>query len=450
MTALLIPAERAALVPEVKPLSRMRLPSVTDRVLANGARVVAARRPAVPRVEVRVVIPTARGGTAAGGATARLLACTLLSGTTTRTATDIAEALQHMGATLDVRADAEDLVVSGSCLTGALDELLALVAEVLTSPTFPADEVALERDRLVQELSLARSQPATIAREALAARLFGSHPYGRGMPSPRAVQRVRPAGLHAMLHERVHPGGAVVVVVGDIRPERVAARVEAALAAWTGAGDAPGLPAPAPIRPGPIVLVDRPGAVQTNIRLAGPAVPRTDPAHPALALANLVYGGYFVSRLVDNIREKRGYTYSPGSGVQHQRQASWFVTQADVATEVTAPALAEIRYELERMASGPISPAELLSAKRYLAGALSMSIQSQAGLAGYLSMLCAAGLPVEYLRDFPARVEALGEGDVIAAARRHLAPRRLVTVLVGDADRVGDEVEAFGDVRVTR
>lgn len=435
-------------IPEVGAPKPIKLPTVADQVLRSGLRVIAARKPGVPRVEARLVIPTARGD-AGKSAVLNLLAKTLMSGTSERSAVAIAEELQGIGATLDAFADEEDVVFTGSALAPALPRLLDLMAEVLTGAAYPEDEVAIERGRLAQEITIGRSQPETVAREALLRRMFGRHPYGRGMPTPEEVAKVKPAVLRETQAERLLPNGSVIVLVGDIRPDRAVAQVEEAFSGWKGRRGDVGLPAPAPLKPGATVLVGRPGAVQTNIRLGGNAINRRHDDWPALVLANLVFGGYFVSRLVDNIREKRGYTYSPHSMVQHLRSASMFWLQADVGTEVTGPALVEIRYELERMLAGPIEEAELRSAKRYLGGTTSMSIQTQAGLASYLALLATNDLPLEYLRDYPKRVEAVTETEVIEAARKYLAPWKLATVLVGDADAIRSTAEAFGPVEVT-
>jgi predicted Zn-dependent peptidase len=238
------------------------------------------------------------------------------------------------------------------------------------------------------------------------------------------------------------------VLVGDIAPKKALDLAEAALGRWAAGTGTPGLAPPKVPDPTTTVIVDRPGAVQTNVRIGGPAVGRKHPDYPALALANLVFGGYFVSRLVDNIREKRGYTYSPGSGVQQNRQSSLFFVQADVGTGVTGPALVETRYELNRMLAGPIDQAELVSAKRYLSGTMSMGLQTQSGLAAQLANLATNDLPIEHLRDYPAAVEALTEDEVIAAARKYLDPRKLHTVMVGDAGAIGAAVAAFDDVEV--
>ena len=448
MTALIAP-ERAALIPEVGKPRPVKLPTVADSTLRNGLRVLAARRPGVPRVEARLVIPTARGE-AGPSAALRMVSRTLLSGTKSRSALDIASLLQQIGGSLNAGADEEDIVVHGSALSSELPVLLELIADVLTNSLHPEEEVLVERERFLQEITLARSQPETIAREALIRRLFGKHPYGRGLPDPREVAKVKPELLQDTRHTWLLPKGSILVLVGDVRPDRAVAAVEEAFSAWKsprGTAGA-GLPEPAPIKTGPFVLVERPGAVQTSIRLGGDAISRKDPQYPALALANLVVGGYFISRLSDNIREKRGFTYGVGSGIQHLRSRSYFTLQTDVGTENTGPALVEIRYELERMLSGPIAASELQSAKRYLGGTLSMSIQTQSGLASYLATLAVNSLPIEYLRDFPQQVEALSEAEVIDAARAYMAPSRLVTILVGDRPAVEPVAASLGSVQV--
>ena len=408
--------ELVGIVPAVPPLRAIKLPTLAERRLDNGLRIVVARRAGIPRLEARMLVPSARGRKAAPAAPTRVLTKTLLSGTAARTSMQIAQELQRVGGHLEASADSEDVVLSGSALAAELPAFLSLLGDVLVSATHPEDEVAIQRDVVAQEITLALSQPATLAREKLLGRLFGDHPYGWGLPEPEKVQAVKPGDLRKLQDKRLRPEGSILVLVGDISPARALDLAEAALGTWeTGAGK-PGLAAPPPTAPGPTLLVDRPGSVQTNIRMGGFAVGRTHPDYPSLALGNLVFGGYFVSRLVDNIREKRGYTYSPGSAVQQNRQAAFFFVQADVATEVTGPALVEMRYELGRMLAGPIDEAELTSAKRYLSGTMSMSIQTQAGLAAFLAMLASRELPVEYLRDFPAAVEALSETEVIEAA----------------------------------
>ncbi|MGI8791857.1 MAG: M16 family metallopeptidase [Acidimicrobiales bacterium] len=434
-------------VPEVGPLRGMKVPKIVDRILPNGLRVVAAKRSGVPRVEARMLVPTARGN-AGDQAQLQLLSKTILSGTEAHTSREIAEELQGLGGSLDAGSASEEVVLFGSALASDLRPFLALLAEVVEGANYPQGEVEIERDRLVQEISLGRSQPEMVAREAFLGRLFGKHPYGRGLPDPDRVAKVTSKNLRKVHTERVRPEGAVLVIVGDVAPAKAADAAASAFGKWAGGGAAPGLAQGVVAKPGKTLIVNRPGSVQTNIRIGGPGVMRDAADYPALALANLVFGGYFISRLVDNIREEKGYTYSPGSGVQQWRRGSNVIVVADVGTDVTAPALVEMRYELSRMVAGPYTDAELTSAKRYLAGTASMGIQTQSGLAANLANLAAAGLPFEFMRDYPKRVEALTAEEVRAASERYFSPRNLHTVLVGDADAIVGPVSAFDDVEV--
>ncbi len=440
-----LPAARP--VPEVAPPSAMKVPTPREQVLGNGLTVWAVRRPGIPLVQLRLVLPTSRAKVrSADRARQRLLAGTLLAGTTSRSQADIAATLQSLGGGLAAGADAEDLSLSGSALATNLVPLLHLVADVLGQATFPEAEVATERSRVQEELALAASQPGTIVRTAVMAQLFGRHPYGDPLPSVAQVGRVGRGQLSAYVAERVGPVDGHLVLVGDVPAARLHAAAESALGHWTSGAPAVPLPAPAASAPGPIVLVDRPGSVQTSIRLAGPSLPRRHPDAAALALALTILGGYFSSRLNANLREDKGWTYSPHAGVDHLQAASLLTVAAEVATEVTAPSLVEIAYELGRMATLPVTAAELDSARRYRTGSLALSIQTQSGLASQLVILGSVGLDAGWLRAAPARYAKVTAEDVLRVSRSHLAPGRLVTVLVGDGDRIRDQVEALGPV----
>ncbi len=204
-------------------------------------------------------------------------------------------------------------------------------------------------------------------------------------------------------------------------------------------------PAP-PLQPGPLLLVDRPGSVQSSLRVAIQAVPRSNPDYPALQLANLVFGGYFSSRLVENIREDKGYTYSPHSGIDHSSAGSIIVISADVATEVTAPSLVEIGYELGRIATLPPTAEELDQARQYAIGTLALSISSQAGLAGTLAALAGFGLGLEWLAEHPQRLAKVTLDEVQAAAAKYLGPANAVTVVLGEAETVERPVSVLGAV----
>ena len=434
-------------VPSLGPGRTAELPAVAERTLGNGLRVLVVRRPGVPLAELRLRVPFSGRGVD-HVATAQLMGDTLLMGTERRTAGQLAADLQGLGGSLSASVDSDKLAFGGSVLRAGLPGLLELLAEVLNAAAYPEHEVEGERDRLVQELAIYRSQAGVVAREALLSRMYADHPYGRELPTAEAVQAVRAPGLRDLHAARVAPEGSVLVLVGDLEPEAALDEVESQLSGWTARGAAavaPSLPAPPA---GPALLLDRPGAVQTTVRLSGPAPRRTDPDHAAFTLANLVFGGYFSSRWVANIREDKGYTYSPHSGVDHPQAGSRVTLATDVATGVTAPALLETWYELGRIATLPVTQAELDQARRYAVGSLALSTSSQAGLAGTLSALTASGLGVQWLRDSPAALAEVTVEQVLDAAARYLAPELLTCVLVGDAAEVeGPVSRVLGVVR---
>jgi zinc protease len=403
------------------------------------------RRPGVPLVEMRLRVPFA-GTAASHPARSSLLANTMLAGTSQHNQVELAASLQALGADLSVSSDSDRLIIGGAVLRTGLSDLLGLVAEVIGDASYPAREVAGERDRLAERLAILRSQPSVLVGEALNRRLYGSHPYAHELPTVDAVQSVTAAQVRKLHADRVRPEGGLLVLVGDLSPARALDTVEKALGSWTGASAGKPLPQLPPVEPQPLLLVDRPGSVQASIRLGGPAVRREAPDYPALQLANLVYGGYFSSRLVENIREDKGYTYGPHSRISHSAAGSRLIVDADVATEVAAPALLETWYELGRMATLPVTADELENVRQYAVGSLALSISTQAGLASTLSALIGVGLGLDWLREHPRRLAAVTLAETFEAARTYLAPSGLVTVVLGEAATIGSPLAVLGPV----
>jgi predicted Zn-dependent peptidase len=321
--------------------------------------------------------------------------------------------------------------------------MLEILADILTDPAYPAEEVATERERLVDHIQVAQSQPGHVARTALLKRMYGRHPYAIQTPEPEQVRGVRPAQLRALHADRVRPHGAVLVLVGDISPDKAIDAAEKALGSWTGPGRDGNVPPTPPLEPGPLLLLDRPGSVQSSLRMALPAVPRTHPDYAALQLANLVFGGYFSSRWVENIREDKGYTYGPHTSIEHFVAGSALVVAAEVATEVTGPSLLETLYELGRIASLPPGEEELEQARRYALGTLRLGMSTQAGLAGLASMYASFGLRLDHLGEYSAALSAATREQVAEVASRYLAPSAAVTVVLGDASVVAKPLAAL-------
>ncbi|GAA0908830.1 pitrilysin family protein [Pseudonocardia zijingensis] len=430
------------------PLGRTRavpLPDVEERVLPNGLRVLAARRPGVPMVELRLRVPFA-GDEPEHPAVAELLASTLLTGTATRDRVGIDDELAAVGADIGVNVDPERLQFGASGLADGLPDLLGVLTDVLTSATHPDAEVARERDRLVERITVARAQPRTIAREALQRKRFGDHPITREMPTGEEVAAVTAEQVRELHAAALVPGGSIMVLVGDIDPAAALAQVEKAVAGWTASAPARELSPPPAITPSELQLVHRAGSVQSQLRLSAPALRRDDPRYAALQLANLVFGGYFSSRWMENVREDKGYTYGAHSGIEFVPGGAVLGVETDVASDVTAAALLETRYELGRLTAVPPTAEEVDAARAYAVGSLLISLDNQGGLASTLSALAADGLGIDWLRAHPGRLESVTVEQVAEAALEFFAPSAFTGVVVGDADVIGAGVRALGGV----
>ncbi|GAB2732280.1 pitrilysin family protein [Salinifilum aidingensis] len=421
-------------------------PATVDTVLDSGLRVIAARHGSVPMVELRLRIPFASDD-ALHPARAEVLADSLLTGAGERDRVRMDTDLAAVGGDLQAGVDPERLTLSGSALSDGTDTLLEVVADALTAPAYREDEVAAEQTRLVERITVARSQPRVIAREELQRRRYGDHPFVREVPQVEDVSQVTPEAVRQLHRRSVLPRGSTLVLVGDLDPEEAVSRVQRAFAGWSSAEAAREMPDLPAVQGGDLRLVHRPGAVQSQLRFSAEAVPRTDPSYPAVQIANLVFGGYFSSRLVENIREDKGYTYGAHSTFEFTPSGATLLVDADTASEVTAAALLEARYEFGKMAVQPPTESEVDSARQYAIGALSTSTSSQSGLASMLSTMAAGGLGVEWLTGHPDRLRAVTRDDVAEAAKL-FGPARFTGVVVGDADQLADQLRCLGGVEL--
>jgi predicted Zn-dependent peptidase len=434
--------------PPVVDTKPSKLPAVSDTTLANGLRVLAARKPGIPTVQVRLRFDVAQGRNFDDGVLEDIVSSTVLAGTATRSQSDIADEMQRIGGDVGCVVDADSLFLSAACLATELPRYLSLLVDVVQNAEYPEEEVALAKAQTEQGIAIMHSQPSAIAQYALAERVFPGHVYGRPMPTPDLVAPITRAAVRKFHRATTKPTGALLTLVGDLPPAKMVKAAEKALAGWMGTRRIAKTPKPADLTSGPIRIVHQPGAVQTNIRLGGIGIGRSHPDFPALTIALTILGGGFTSRLNHNLREDKGYTYGAFAGVSHSAAASSITVGADVQTSVTAPALVETFYELGRMATSPVTDDELAAAKRYLAGNLAMATETQSGLSSYVTSLAIAGLDVSYLRALPAAAAKLTLDDVAAASAQYVAPALLAPVLVGDADAISAAVGRIGEIEV--
>jgi zinc protease len=436
---------RPVQLPPLGPPPDNLLPPLADQVTSTGLRVVAARRPGVPLVEIRLCVPVSCLE-APGTAGSWLLAACMLAGNPSPQRGTLTELIENLGAELTASADSDQLIVRGTVLASCLENVLELLVAALVAARYDEEDVAIERARIVTRLKTARSRAAARAGEILRARLFGTHPYAHGLPQAADVAEVTRADLLALHERRVVPFGSVLVLVGDLDPESAVTAAERALSGWDRQSEpaqrVPAWPTAAPLSASRLIHLE--GAAQSSIRIGGPALRRDHPQYAALQLANLLYGGYFSGRLIQNLREDKGYCYNPCSKIEHWAAAGMLTVAADVATAHTAPAFLEMWYELGRLATHKPTDDELDGARQFATGSLAMSMTTQASLATTLAMLLRDGLDLGWVREYPHRLTQVTVRDVYDLGMRVMAPNLLTAVVIGDASQCEEPLQAFG------
>ena len=436
--------------PPLAPERPVVWPERTHARLACGIPVRMVARHTIPKFSLQFII---RSGSATVALTepgvAGLTSSLLRTGTHSRGERSIDEELRRIGADLGAGAGADASWIAAAGLSEFSAELIALVADLARNPAFPEAPFERERRNAVEAVRLERTSPAFLANERLRTVLFGAHPYAVIAPTEAQVQAITRDLLLAFHLAHFSPANALLLAVGDFSPPRLVEQLERAFEGWAGGeverADEPPLPTHFSRH---VVLVHTPGSVQTQILAGNLAITRTHPDWLALTLANVIFGGAFNSRLVANIREQKGYTYDPRSGMVPLRRHGFFTIHAGVRNDVVAPALAEIFYELDRIRVLPVRPDELADAQAYLTGVFSLGIATLDGLAGQLATLYLNDLPEDYLETYRDRIRALTTDDVLAAARAHFDSANLQIVLAGDADQIEPQARLFGDVQV--
>jgi zinc protease len=439
-------SEIQSTVPPLAPARPVIWPPRVHKTLSNGLEVVLVELHTVPKFTGELFF---RSGNAVAAAKAPgladMTATVARTGTTRRTSREIEEDLRRMGSDLSSGAGADTSVISFAGLVDFSNDLLGLVSELAQHASFPEDEFERERRQLVEGLRIERTTPGFLASERLRRVLFGAHPYGTISPTEEQVAGYRIEQLKDYYQRYYRPGNALLVMVGDFSPEKMLAQIENAFGSWS-SGPAEGAPDPAlpGTRERSVYLVHLPGSVQTQLLIGNRAITRKHPDWLRLTLANSIYGGAFNSRLVMNIREQKGYTYSPRSGVHPLRQHGYFSIGAAVRNDVVGAALTEIFYEIDRMRSTPVGEEELDDARNYLTGLFSLGLATQDGLAGQLATTTLEKLPDDYLETYRERVLKLTSADVLDAARKYFDSDHAQIVIVGDRAQIESQAALFG------
>jgi zinc protease len=433
--------------PSSGPIRNFDFPAVDRRTLLNGLDLRVARMSRLPVVSLKLFL---RGGESAlsaeRGGLGVLTGDALEGGTKRRSGTELAEALERIGARLSVGVGWEGTSVGLSCLADRLPEALALLAETLLEPAFPDDEVQRALEQHLAGIRQRAKDPAALASDAAAARYFASTvPYARPVDGVAdTFAGVTRKELIGYADASYRPQGGGLIVVGDVDAGEVEAMARERLGSWTGA--------PAPVadfavepatRERRVWIVDRPGSVQSEIRVGHVGVARDTPDYFGLAVSNMVLGGMFTSRLNLNLRERHGFTYGVRSRFAYRSQPGFFQVSTSVGNEVTGPAVREILAEIEAMADTGPTDDEVAAARDYAAGVFGLHLETASDVATRVSQLVVYGLRDDYYRDYRDAVRSVSREHAAEAAKRQVRPAESQIVLVGDASQIAAPLEAL-------
>jgi zinc protease len=433
-------------LPPYGPMRLPEAPKVKSETLANGLTVWLVQQNNLPKAAITL---TLRGGYCADPAGARgisdLLAASVKGGTTSSSARQIAERSQAAGGDLKAAASTENLTLSIEPLSEHVSDAIALLADLATHASFPDSEVELAKKNLLATIQQNESDPKFLAERAFGRIHYGDHPYGVVSPTSAMVEHASPESLRKLYSNTFLPNQAVIVVVGAIDPAVTLAAIHSSFDTWNGeAGATAAVPSePASAAEKKVFFIPRPNSVQTALLIGAPAPIRTDPDYSALELANAIYGGMFGSRLTKNIREDKGYTYSPYSYLDIHGKAGVVITREDVRNAVTGPSYKETVFELNRIATSPVSDQELTSAKRYLLGTLGFRLQSRSSVALRLANLWVYGLDAQFIRKDADNIMSSTAAQVQQASSRYLAPEKMTVVAVGEDKVIHDQFAPF-------
>jgi predicted Zn-dependent peptidase len=427
----------------------LNLPKITEKKLPNGLTVVLAPLPNVPKM---TAILTFRSATTASDRSAhpgiaQIAASVVNEGTDTRTSKQIKEELRSIGGTLSLGSDADSTSMNASALSEFSSRLFELMSDVAQHPSFPQTEVKLAQENTIQQIRAGRADPNFLANERFQKAVFGNHPYGFVVPDEKSISALTQADLKAFVSKYYIPNAAHLIVVGDIDVDKTFAEVEKAFGSWKSGTVPPDENPPVPQREKrQIYFVNRPGSIQSAIYIGNASIPRKDKDYFAIRTADTIYGSSFYSRLTRNIRESKGYTYSPFSFSNTRAKTGSFVAGAFVRNEVTGPTLLEMFYELDRMRVLPVTDEELSAAKECSTGNFSVELASQFGLASRINSVYTFDLDKSFINDFRPKIQALTTADIQKAAAKYFDTYRAAIVIVGDWDKVKDQVTPFGEV----
>ena len=435
--------------PKPTRLAPVRFPPFKETTLPNGLALVVIEHHEQPVVSVSLAFRAGGIVDPAGKEGLSELAAELLSkGTATRSAEQIAATIEGVGGHLSASSSEDFLTLSADALSDQLELVFDLLGDVTLHSSFPTSELELARTRALSALALQLSQPGAVAQRFFEQEIYGRNPYGRS-PTRDSYRAVTPDDVTQFARERLRPGGALLVVAGDVTDAQVRDLVDKTFAGWRGAPPpVPALPAPVTRLAPDILLVHRPGSAQANIVAGNPTITPTDPVYYAGRVAAQVLGGGADSRLFLILREQKSWTYGAYASLRRHRGLGYWQATAEVRTEVADSALVEVLHQIDRVRTELIPDSELTAAKGFLVGSFPLTIETPSQIATQVANAKLLGLGDDYLRLYRERLSAVTALQARAAAARLFRRQALTIVVVGDGVRLYDRLKAIAPVRL--
>ena len=430
-------------------LRPVQFPPFREVALPNGMTLLLVENHEQPTLSVSLSFRAGSAYDPAGKeGVAAIVAELLTKGTPTQNAEQIAAAIEGVGGSIGASAGDDFLAVSADVLSDHAELAFSLLGDVSRRATFPDQELELARTRFLSALEVELSQAQNVAGRAFQQEIYGRNPYGRNT-SAAAYKAITRDDVVGFAGRRLRPGGALLVVAGDITLPRARELATQAFGSWRGtAPPAPAFPAPPAKRGTDILLVNRPGSVQSNIVIGNTTFLSTDTTYYAARIATHVLGGGSDSRLFIILREQKSWTYGSYAALRRNRGVGFWRATFEGRTEVTDSALTELLHQIDRIRTETISDSELVAAKGFLVGSFPLTIETPRQIAQVVSTARLLGLGPDYVQRYRERLAGVSSARARAAAQRAIHRDAFSIVVVGDAKALYDKLKAIAPVRL--
>lgn len=418
-------------------------PAVETYTLKNGMKISLVPYGSIPKVAIQAVVRAGSLNEKAGQRwISDVVASLLKEGTTTRDAETIARETAEMGGTIFTAAQTDKTVIGGEVLSEFDTRFLTLMADVMLNPKFAAEDLETIRANKLRELTVAKAQPGNIAVERFRQIVYPNHPYGEIFASEETIKSYKLEDAKAFYEDNYGAARTHLYIVGQFDSKKVKDAIEKLFSGWKkGSPAIRNIPKTEAKRS--LTMIDRPGAPQSTIYLGMPAPSGADEDWVKFTVLNNILGGSFGSRITSNIRENKGYTYSPFSTVFNRYKTGVWYEAADVTTKFTGASIKEILFEIDRLRKEPPTEAELQGIKNYMTGIYVLQNSTRTGVIGQLESMNYNELDKSYLDSYIQKVNAVTPKDIQSMAQKYLTEDKMTIVVVGDKAQITEQLKPY-------